>query len=138
MTATHWFKSHVRHLDRQENLERLTSHQVGRLVFDDDCGPVALPVNYVIDGEDVLICTSPYGVIARCAPGHQVAFEIDDIDAANEVGWSVLVRGIAEAAPSGSLPADVDDWPYPWLEGDRSFVLRVRTTDLTGRRLVEA
>lgn len=138
MTATHWFKSHIRDLDRQENLERLGSHQVGRLVFEDDRGPVALPVNYVLAGEDVLISTSPYGPIARWAPGRTVAFEIDDIDPTNEAGWSVLVRGTAEVPELRELPTDPDDRPYPWAEGSRGFILRVRTTDLTGRRLVPA
>jgi nitroimidazol reductase NimA-like FMN-containing flavoprotein (pyridoxamine 5'-phosphate oxidase superfamily) len=135
--SEHWFKAHIREMDRQESLEHLHGFTIGRLVFDDDRGPMALPVNYVVDGEDVLIATRPYGAIAHWTPGRPVAFEIDDFDAANETGWSVVVRGQAEVPAYGELPDD-DRRPYPWAEGDRSFHVRVRTTDLTGRRLVPA
>lgn len=136
--SDHWFKAHIRDMDRQESLEHLQGYTVGRLIFDDDRGPMALPVNYVVDGEDVLIATSPYGSIAHWTPGRPVAFEIDDIDPANETGWSVVVRGQAEVPTPADLPADAEDRPYPWLEGQRGFHVRVRTTDLTGRRLVSA
>lgn len=136
--SEHWFKAHIRDMDRQESLEHLKGYTVGRIIFDDDRGPTALPVNYVVVGEDVLIAISPYGSIAHWTPGRQVAFEIDDFDAANETGWSVVVRGEAEVPAYADLPDDNEHRPYPWAEGDRRFHVRVRTTDLTGRRLVPA
>ena len=138
MINNHWFKARISEMTREECLELLGSHQVGRLAFADDRGPTALPVNYALDGRDLLSATSPYGAIAAWAPRRPVSFEIDDIDPAREAGWSVVVRGRAEESIYLDTPADPDDRPYPWAEGSRSFMLRIRSDTITGRRLIPA
>ena len=138
MTAEHWFKARIRDLDRQECLELLLNRRAGRVAFNDEHGPAVLPVNYAVDGEDVLIATSPYGAIARWATERPVAFEVDDLDESSESGWSVVVRGRAEQAEYLDMPVDPADLPYPWAEGARTYVLRIHGRDLTGRRLIPA
>ncbi|MDO7867244.1 pyridoxamine 5'-phosphate oxidase family protein [Nocardioides jiangxiensis] len=136
MTTSHWFKAHVHELGTGECRDYLLNHVVGRIVLDDDQGPVAFPVNYALDGNDIVIAVSADGEIARHATGHPVAFEIDDIDPANEAGWSVVVRGVAEQA--ADLPQDPDGRPYPWAEGNRSHLLRIRPQSVSGRQLIPA
>lgn len=136
MATEHWFKARIRDLDGSECVELLQNHTVGRIVFADDRGPTILPVNYSLDGQDLLIATAAYGAIARWAPGKRVSFEVDDVDPSSESGWSVIVRGRAEEAEYLDLPTDPADRPYPWAEGNRNFVLRIRTDTITGRRLI--
>jgi hypothetical protein len=136
MKSFHWFKARVQEMERGECMELLESHRFGRIAFADDLGPTALPVNYALDGNDILVATSPYGAIASWAPTKRVAFEVDDIDRSRESGWSVLVRGRAEEALYLDIPANPDDRPYPWAEGSRHFILRIRSDSITGRRLI--
>jgi hypothetical protein len=129
----HWYPAHIREIDGPECLELLQSQQVGRIVFTDDTGPDAMPVNYTMDGADVLIRTSPYSAMARAATGHRVAFEIDQIDEYTESGWSVVVRGTAHRQ-SPFDPASTT--PTPWADGSRHYLLRLHPDSMTGRRLI--
>jgi len=133
MTSQPWYSAKLRDLGRDECLSLLTSQRVGRIAFTDDSGPDVLPVNYVMDGEDVLLTTTGYGAIARAATGARVAFEIDGIDEFTESGWSVVVRGHATRESPFDLPAER---PQSWADGTRTYVLRIRSDVITGRRLI--
>lgn len=135
MREQHWYKAHVRDIGRTECVDLLRSQKVGRIAFTDDSGPDALPVNYSVDGEDILIATTGYSSIARAANGAMVAFEIDEIDEYTESGWSVVVRGRAHHE-SAFQPQE--NPPYPWAEGNRSYLIRIHPDVITGRRLVPA
>lgn len=136
MKEQHWYKSHVREIDRNECINLLRTQKVGRIAFSDDSGPDALPVNFSLDGEDVLIATTGYSSIARAAiGGAPVAFEVDEIDDYTESGWSVVIRGHAHRE---SPFAPTENGPYPWAEGNRGYVIRIKAEVVTGRRLVPA
>ena len=133
MNDEHWFSSKLRDLDRDECLRLLKSQQVGRIAFSDDSGPDVLPVNFVMDGDDILVATTGYGALARGATGARVAFEVDGIDGFNEAGWSVVVRGRAtRESPFERTGAR----PHPWADGTRTYLLRITTDTLSGRRLI--
>ena len=134
-TTSHWFKSHLRDVPRDECLELLEGRQVGRVCFVDPDGPVALPVNYAIHDGNVLIATSPHNSLAQHAVGQPVAFEVDDIDEYNETGWSVLVKGLASEVAHDDLPGEVQR-PNPWVEGNRTLVLRITPSQVSGRYLL--
>lgn len=135
MTSQPWFSAKLRELARDECLSLLQSQCIGRIAFTDDSGPDVLPVNYVMDGEDVLLTTTGYGAIARAATGARVAFEVDILDEFNETGWSVVVRGRATRESPFDLP---DERPRPWADGTRTYLLRISTDVVTGRRLIPA
>lgn len=135
-TTTHWYKGHISDMSRRECLELLASRQVGRVIFNDDDGPLALPVNYVLQDEGVVIATSPTTSLARCVPGRAVSFEVDDVDEFNETGWSVLVRGLAPAMDVHLL--DADDRPITWVEGDRNLLIRIPCSQVSGRYVFSA
>lgn len=135
-TTAHWFRSHLKDMPRDECIEFLASRQVGRIGFVDPDGPVVLPVNYVLRDEHVLIATSPTNSLAGHAVGRPVAFEVDEIDEFNETGWSVLVRGVASLATSEEL-FDAQQ-PTPWVDGNRSMVLRISPSQISGRYLFPA
>ena len=134
--TSHWFKSHLRDVPRKECFELLESRQVGRVVFDDPDGPLALPVNYTVQDESVVIATSPSNSLSRYVAGRPVAFEVDEIDEFNETGWSVLVRGLASVLNEDLL--DDDHQPNPWVDGDRTLLIRISSLQVSGRYLLPA
>jgi hypothetical protein len=136
MLSDRWYASHVRELDREECFELLASRPVGRVAYTGPGGPVVLPVNHVLDGEDILFRTSPHTELGRTMISAPVAFQVDDFDEFNQAGWSVLVRGSAEYDDSDTLYPE--DRPGPWAEGTRNLVVRVRPRLVTGRRLLGA
>jgi hypothetical protein len=135
MSNQHWYRARLREIDRAECLRLLRTQKVGRFAFSDDSGPDAIPVNFSLDGEDILIATTGYSSIARTANGARVAFEVDEIDDYTESGWSVVLRGHAHRE---SPFEPNENPPYPWVEGNRGYVIRIRADVITGRRLVPA
>jgi len=104
---------------------------VGRLAWCGAQGPTVLPVNFAVNGTNVLVRTTAYSEVSRECDDSPVAFEIDDIDTENRAGWSVLMRGRGhlEYGPAGGQEPDV------WLSGPRSLRLRIEVTEVTGRRV---
>lgn len=122
-------------LSRDACLELLRTRSVGRLAYVARAGvPDVVPVNYVLDGADVLIRSGP-GPKLQAAERHDtVALEVDAIDEAEHCGWSVVVHGTAERVPDSEQP-HLRVQPRPWAVGPRSHVIRVRPRQVTGRRL---
>lgn len=133
MSDQHWFSSKLRDMDHDECVRLLKTQRVGRIAFTDDSGPDVLPVNYVMDGDDVLFATTGYGAIARAATGARVAFEVDEIDDYNEGGWSVVIRGRAARESPFDLP---EERPHPWADGSRTYTVRIKADTISGRRLI--
>lgn len=136
MLSDRWYSSHVREIERDECFELLASRPVGRVAYSIPNGPVVLPVNFALDGEDILFRTSPHTELGKKMRTGQVAFQVDDFDEFNQSGWSVLVRGSAEYDDSDQLYPE--DSPGPWAEGTRNLVVRIRPRLVTGRRLLPA
>jgi len=131
-----WFPGHLRELSQAECLEQLDAHHVGRVAYCDADGPVVVPVNYVRDGESVLIRLAPESALARSLDSTPASFQVDEFDDFTQSGWSVLLRGTASYV-------DPDDHPAtrhlrPWAEGERTRHVRIVATRITGRRLLEA
>lgn len=130
----------MRVLSPSECHARLETRIVGRVVFVDVRGPVALPVNYVLDHEDIVFRTEAWSsILATTSAGH-VGFEVDDIDEHERVGWSVLASGAVARVED---PSDLQHvtWlgPTPWargIHGPRDRYLRLSVTQLTGREVV--
>ena len=123
-------------LTKQECFGLLTGQHLGRVVLVDDRGPLALPVNFVVDQHSVLFRTDAGTKLAVASRGARVAFEVDGTDAATRTGWSVLVRGeaievtdLAELARVRRLPLSA------WAPGAKDRYVRILPTALTGRRI---
>lgn len=124
-------------MDQIECLRLLETKEIGRLGVIVHGHPVVLPVNYALDGDNVVFRTDP-GTKLDAAQRSLVCFEVDEIDHENHAGWSVLVHGIAEevAAPDrgrferlGRLPID------PWTGGEKAHLVRIIPRVITGRRI---
>jgi hypothetical protein len=132
-----WFQGRLLELDETECWELLRSREVGRMAYDDQLGPMVVPLTYT-SGEDwVLFRVAPYSQLARHLPDSRAALEVDDIDYFTRSGWSVVLRGPVEKLDSDELPA-LEDRPTPWPAGQRGLYLRLTPDAVTGRRLLEA
>lgn len=124
-------------LTKEACFDLLSQEVIGRLVYVDDHGPVAIPVNYALDGESIVFRTEA-GSKAPALQGH-VAFEVDQIDHAEQAGWSVLVRGTCHEVDLELVPALLkritDHFPRPWAAGQHNFWVSLTPESVTGRRL---
>ncbi|GAB3772402.1 hypothetical protein FB382_002891 [Nocardioides ginsengisegetis] len=110
---------------------------VGRIALATPTGPHIVPVNYSVVEESIVVLTSPYSLLGTHGRDSMLAFEIDQFDYEYHRGWSVVARGRAEVVTD---PAEVErirkTWPpRPWASGIRTLCLRIRWSELSGRRL---
>jgi nitroimidazol reductase NimA-like FMN-containing flavoprotein (pyridoxamine 5'-phosphate oxidase superfamily) len=125
-------------LPAEDIYARLASAQVGRLVYVDEVGPAAIPVNFaVLDGDIVFRSETDSG--HRHIVSQPVAFEVDDIDEEASSGWSVLARGQAHEVPIDQVPRLLaltgSRFPKPWAAGVHNVWIRLEVQSLSGRRL---
>lgn len=128
----------VRKMSRDECLSLISRQSVGRLVFVDEDGPAALPVNFVLDEGGRLVFRLEGGSMWR-ALGDRVAFEVDAADDQSSSGWSVLVRGAPERIATDDVPALLhalhERFPRPWAGGVHNHWVVLTPEIVTGRRL---
>ena len=134
-TQPGWFPSRVREIGRAECLELLAAHDVGRIAYCDDAGPVVLPVNYALHADAIVVRVSPHSALAHHLQDAPASFQIDDFEPFTQSGWSVLVRGSAGYVDSDELPGDTSR-PEPWAEGARTLRVRIEPREISGRRLL--
>ncbi|WP_436776456.1 helix-turn-helix domain-containing protein [Yinghuangia sp. YIM S09857] len=118
----------------EESYARLALHNVGRVASPVGAAPFILPVNYVVDGKDIVFRThegsSPASV-------HGVAaFEVDDLVPTARLGWSVLVIGEAARVVEPTERERLADLGLtPWPDDEHDVWIRIRPTRVTGRRI---
>jgi transcriptional regulator with XRE-family HTH domain len=124
-------------LDEAACWRHLDTRGVGRVVFDEEEGPVALPVNYVVQDRTVAFRTSATGPIARAAAaGRPLALEVDHLDEVRGEGWSVLVRGAAASVEDPARLAAFEGLGLqPWAGGDRHQVIALEVREVSGREI---
>jgi len=127
------------------NLESLSADEskalvapggVGRFVFWDDRGPVALPVNYQMWDGDIVFRTGSEAACLANLDEESVSFEVDHLDEALTEGWSVLLSGVSRVIVD---PAELEQARSlgigPWAGGDRDTFVRLIPQVVTGRRI---
>ena len=122
-----------------ECLAFLAGNHIGRIAVNVDDFPVVLPVNYQLAehaaGGPVLVVRTRPGSTVSLA-GDRVALQIDTVDAACGVGWSVLVRGIMHHVRGDVVEALLPTAdPHPWLRGCDDWLV-INPVLITGRRVV--
>ncbi len=132
-------------LDEAECLRLISPGGIGRIAYSGRFGPTVLPVNYVFHDGTIVFRTSrdsPMGEDLRTGIAdaeYQVAFEIDDFEAAAREGWSVLIQGAAHHVDSATERASmIEAGVEPWAGGERELFLRIIPTRITGRRIRQA
>lgn len=119
-------------IDREECLQLLARHHLGRLAVSIRDQPVIFPVNYALDGQSIVFRTDR-GTKLYGAHNRQVAFEIDGADGD---GWSVLVVGRAELVDAADEIRRFRTLALgPWSPGSTEHWVRIRGGAITGRRV---
>jgi uncharacterized protein len=123
-------------LTRSECFELLAREHLGRVAVVDDCGPVVVPVNFVLDRYMVVFRTDEGTKLDAASRGSRVAFEVDGTDSVAHTGWSVLVRGEAVEITDPAELARLRKLPVtPWAPGPKARYVRILPAALTGRRI---
>jgi nitroimidazol reductase NimA-like FMN-containing flavoprotein (pyridoxamine 5'-phosphate oxidase superfamily) len=125
-------------LDETECLALLTGSEVGRVGVVVDGQPLIFPVNYVFDGNSIIVRTG-FGTMLTGASIARAAFEIDSFDADRRSGWSVMVQGVGhdvtDALDRTSERLQTVE-VLPWAPGPKPRLLRIDVKTITGRRFV--
>lgn len=124
-------------LDRDECLALVRHQQVGRIAIVDSGHPLVFPVNFRLDGDDVVFRTGP-GTKLAAGVRTAVCFEVDEIDAATRGGWSVMIQGrLEEVTPYDRRTYDRVDAAgvVPWADTPKRHLMRVASRSITGRRI---
>ena len=108
----------------------LTTTAVGRLAATTGALPVVVPVQYVLDGDRLLVQTPGHHEVPDTIDGQVVAFETDHLDLDAGVGWCVSVTGTATVLDDHDLLDPV----HRWFSDGR--VVAVSTDLVTGHRVV--
>jgi uncharacterized protein len=115
----------------------LRTGEVGRIGITVGALPAIFPVSYrLVDGA-IYFRTAPGSKLAAATRGAVVAFEVDDYQLAGRSGWSVLVVGTAEVIDDLAVTLHVlDAGLVPLADGDRTALVRITPTFVSGRRIV--
>lgn len=131
---------HAEQLSPAECSDLLKQTSIGHIVFVDEKGPVALPVNYGLAVEQIVFRVESQSSFRKRLE-NSVAFEVDQIDPDSGSGWSVLVRGLAREIPIEEVPALVklmkEKSPRPWAVGVHSVWVVIEPREVTGLRLTD-
>ena len=127
----------TRELNVRECQALLRSGVAGRVAVSTPTGPHIVPVNYTVVENAIVFRTAPYSLLGTYGRESMLAFEIDGLDEVNELGWSVQAKGRVEAVTDRAELARIREVaePQPWAGGARSLLLRLRWSELSGRKL---
>lgn len=123
-------------LSEEQCQELLARRNLGRMAFSVNGQPEILPVNYASDGSIVVLRTAE-GTAILSAATQMVAFEIDDWEPRSGVGWSVVVKGVAQEISSGLDPfaTALRRLPVvPLAPGKRERWMAIYPSSVSGRR----
>ena len=101
--------------------------------------PAAYPVNYLLDGEEIVFRTGEGAKLAAATRGVVVGFQADEIDVERRSGWSVLGVGQAyEILEPARLAVLAERLPDPWAADRTGHCISIPLQRLTGRWLSSA
>jgi nitroimidazol reductase NimA-like FMN-containing flavoprotein (pyridoxamine 5'-phosphate oxidase superfamily) len=125
-------------LPRRECLKLLQEQHIGRLAVADHgyYPPHIVPVNYIVTDEDHVVFRSDDGLKFRLSilAEHSVSFEVDSVDDAGHMAWSVVVQGRAELLTGEEADAlPLGNWLEPFAPGERQQWIRIAPYAITGR-----
>jgi nitroimidazol reductase NimA-like FMN-containing flavoprotein (pyridoxamine 5'-phosphate oxidase superfamily) len=125
---------HLVILDREHCLQLLAAHAFGRILYTAGALPAIQPVDYVLDGNHIVIRTDHLPKLAVAGRQEVVAFEIDDIDPDRGSGWSVVVTGHATEIVGGPELTRARALPLSAWSRGASRYLQISCDLVAGRR----
>ncbi len=123
-------------LDRETSLALLAGIDVGRLAWTDGDRVLVFPLNFVVDGDYIVVRTPSKAILAAARTHPTLTFQGDDFEPGVRTGWTVLVSGPAEEVEPGPEAERAGELVKPWRGNGSLRVLRIRIERVTGRRLL--
>ena len=125
----------IRELDEQQSYDLLSTTTIGRIGFVHDGRVQIHPVNFAVSGQELLLRTSPDGLLADLTQAPvDVAFEVDYHDPIGSTAWNVLLHGSLSRA-SEEEAAGIAARVHPWAGEDRSLPLVLHIDSISGRNV---
>lgn len=110
---------------------------IGRVAVSIGAVPAVFPVHYAMLDGDVVFRTTRGTNLHGAARNAVVAFEVDDVDASYQAGWSVLVVGTADEITDDARRARAERLPLqPRPPGSAGRVMAIRPELVSGRRIL--
>jgi Pyridoxamine 5'-phosphate oxidase len=128
-------------LDRAEALRLLASVDHGRVVFTREALPAIRPVNHLVDDGRVIVrtrLTAKVSTAVRSGSTSEVivAYEADDLDPQQRLGWSVVVTGPAITITDPDQIARYEQLLQPWVNMTMDTVIAIESEIVTGVHIV--
>ena len=123
-------------LSEQQCVELLATRNLGRIAFSIGNQPEIFPINYATDGL-VVVFRAARGTRLDQATNDRIAFEVDDWDPESKVGWSVILKGVAQEVTTGKDPFSAalrEHVVTPLAPGERELWIAIYPSEVTGRR----
>ncbi len=124
-------------IDEATCRELMASTPIGRVGFVSDGAPLVLPVNFALHEGAVVFRTLEGLKMAAAAEEQAVCFEVDQWDAQEKTGWSVVVRGRATEVTGWAEIEQLENIGLtPWSkETWRKLWVKIEPTEISGRVL---
>lgn len=125
-------------LDRAQALALLADVPIGRVAFTRNAMPTICSASHTVDSGAVIFRSHLGAAILSHAStsGAVVAYEADAFNAAERLGWSVTVTGIARIVHDAALVARCEQRLPVWRTGSVGYFISIRPTLVTGHRFV--
>ncbi len=107
----------------------LASCEIGRLAITAGALPLVLPVQYVLEDDQLLLRTPGHHEVSDAIDGQVVGFQADRLDPEHGVGWSVSVTGTVHVVHDATATTTVLGW---FSDG---VVLAMDTDVIVGHRV---
>jgi nitroimidazol reductase NimA-like FMN-containing flavoprotein (pyridoxamine 5'-phosphate oxidase superfamily) len=122
-------------LDAEQCWELLSTVEVGRLAVAAAGDVDIYPVNFVLDGRELVFRTAEGTKLVEVVLAGRVAFETDGYDPGRGRAWSVVVKGHAQDLDRFSEIYHAQDLPlFPWNASPKERFVKITPTMITGRR----
>jgi nitroimidazol reductase NimA-like FMN-containing flavoprotein (pyridoxamine 5'-phosphate oxidase superfamily) len=123
-------------LSREDCLALLKTALLGRVAITTKALPSIVPVNFRFDGSEILIRTGRGTKLDAATQNAVVAFEVDEVEPSRQIGWSVVVTGIAREITDPDELADAEKLHLErWAPGPDHRVVAISTDVVSGRRV---
>lgn len=129
-------KDDPRSISREQSLALVASVPIGRVVYTDQALPAVIPMNFVLDGDEVVIHTESGSTLAVAIRNAVVAFQVDDFDSDTTTGWSVTITGQAQLVDGEEEATRLARLPLrPWVPTTNGQFIRIPARHVAGHRL---
>ena len=113
-------------LSRDDCLALLATVPFGRIAFTYHAMPAVQPVDFLLDGDRIVIGVRPGSQLASAADNTIVAFQADQIDPVARTGWTVTVIGRADEIRDEADRSRTATPPLRrWADGGRDHMIQI-------------